>query len=72
MCSSARLATTWISTLAIHEDADRGTAIGNLRRFHELGGRIRYGTDMGNGPTPVGPNAARSRRYPRPASASTN
>ncbi len=51
------LGTTWISTLAIHGDADRGTAIGNLRRFHELGGRIRYGTDMGNGPTTVGPNA---------------
>ena len=51
------LATTWISTLAIHEDSDRGWAIGNLSRFHELGGRIRYGTDMGNGPTIVGPNA---------------
>lgn len=51
------LATTWISTLAIHGDADRDTAIGNLSRFHELGGRIRYGTDMGNGPTPVGPSA---------------
>ncbi len=51
------LATTWISTLAIHEDNDRATATENLHRFHELGGRIRYGTDMGNGPTPVGPNA---------------
>jgi imidazolonepropionase-like amidohydrolase len=50
------LATTWISTLAIHQEADRGTAIENLSRFHGLGGRIRYGTDMGNGPTPVGPN----------------
>ena len=50
------LATTWISTLAIHEDTDRATAIENLRRFHERGGRIRYGTDMGNGPAPVGPN----------------
>jgi imidazolonepropionase-like amidohydrolase len=52
----AALATTWISTLAIHEGRDRDTAIENLRRFYELGGRIRYGTDMGNGPTPVGPN----------------
>jgi imidazolonepropionase-like amidohydrolase len=52
----AALATTWISTLAIHEGEDRAIAIENLRRFHELGGRIRYGTDMGNGPTPVGPN----------------
>jgi hypothetical protein len=52
------LATTWISTLAIHEHTDRATAIENLRRFHKLGGRILYGTDMGNGPNPVGPNAA--------------
>lgn len=51
------LATTWISTLAIHEDGDRAIAIENLRRFHAMGGRIRYGTDMGNGPTPVGPSA---------------
>ncbi len=50
------LSTTWISTLAIHEDTDRATGIENLRRFHQLGGRIRYGTDMGNGPTPVGPS----------------
>lgn len=50
------LGTTWISTLAIHQGGDRATALGNLRRFHALGGRIRYGTDMGNGPNPVGPN----------------
>jgi imidazolonepropionase-like amidohydrolase len=52
----AARSTTWISTLAIHEGEDRAVAIENLRRFHELGGRIRYGTDMGNGLTPVGPN----------------
>jgi hypothetical protein len=50
------LATTWISTLAIHEGHDRATAIANLAGFHGRGGRIRYGTDMGNGPNPVGPN----------------
>ena len=50
------LATTWISTLAIHEGRDRATAIANLAGFHARGGRIRYGTDMGNGPNPVGPN----------------
>ena len=50
------LGTTWISTLAIHEGADREIAIENLGRFHQIGGRIRYGTDMGNGPNPVGPN----------------
>lgn len=50
------LTTTWISTLAIHEGEDRAVATANLRRFHALGGRIRYGTDMGNGPTPAGPS----------------
>lgn len=50
------LTTTWISTLAIHSGQDGATAIANLRRFHALGGSVRYGTDMGNGPTPVGPN----------------
>lgn len=44
---------SWISTLAIHEDAEARTAIDNARRFHEAGGTLLYGTDMGNGPTPV-------------------
>ena len=51
------LSTTWISTLAIHDAPGRAVATENLRRFRALGGRIRYGTDMGNGPTPVGPSA---------------
>ncbi len=48
----------WISTLAIHrhDDGARAVAVDNLARFHRSGGRIRYGTDMGNGPTPVGYN----------------
>jgi hypothetical protein len=50
---------TWISTFAIHSDADRGRALDNARRFTRLGGRLHYGTDMGNdmylGPTPAGP-----------------
>jgi hypothetical protein len=50
---------TWISTFAIHSDADRGRALDNARRFIRLGGRLHYGTDMGNdvcgGPTPAGP-----------------
>ncbi|MFS0895530.1 amidohydrolase family protein [Microbacterium sp. 179-I 3D3 NHS] len=46
-------ALTWISTLSIHDGAERATAIDNVRRFHEAGGSLRYGTDMGNGPTPV-------------------
>lgn len=47
---------TWISTLAIHEpgSADRATAMENVAAFHAAGGRIRYGTDMGNGPSPAG------------------
>lgn len=47
---------TWISTLDIHgwgsDTPERGTAIGNLRRFLEYGGTVRYGTDLGNGPLP--------------------
>src|SRR5690606_13660539 len=46
--------TTWISTLRIHTGADRDRAIDNLRRFHAAGGRVRYGTDMGNGPSSGG------------------
>jgi hypothetical protein len=45
----------WISTFAIHRDADRDRAVDNARRFVRFGGRLDYGTDMGNGPTPVGP-----------------
>lgn len=49
---------TIISTLAIHPpgSAARVVATDNLARFHRAGGRVRYGTDMGNGPTPVGVN----------------
>ncbi|MGN7965959.1 amidohydrolase family protein [Microbacterium sp. 22179] len=46
----------WISTLAVHDDATRAVAVGNVRRFHAAGGAVLYGTDMGNGPTPVGLN----------------
>ncbi|WP_144874448.1 hydrolase [Microbacterium sp. 1.5R] len=44
---------SWISTLSIHGGADLHVAVDNVRRFHAAGGRLRYGTDMGNGPTPV-------------------
>ncbi|WP_435747117.1 hydrolase [Microbacterium sp. PMB16] len=47
---------TWISTLAIHDGAEYRTAVDNVRRFHAAGGIVLYGTDMGNGPTPVGLN----------------
>ncbi len=46
--------TTWISTLRIHDQPDRATAIENVRRFRAAGGRILYGTDMGNGPSSGG------------------
>lgn len=52
--------TAWISTLAIHppDSEARQTATDNLVRFVSAGGRVLYGTDMGNGPTPVGFNLA--------------
>ncbi len=51
---------TWISTLDIHgwgeHNDDFVRASDNLRRFHAHGGRVLYGTDLGNGPLPVGLN----------------
>ena len=48
---------SWISTLDIHDGDTRTTAVDNVRRFHAAGGTVLYGTDMGNGPTPIGLNA---------------
>jgi len=48
----------WISTIAIHDRPTRDAVIDNVRRFHAAGGTVLYGTDMGNGPTPVGLNPA--------------
>lgn len=49
----------WISTFAIHADAERNRALDNARRFVGFGGRLEYGTDMGNdtyrGPAQPGP-----------------
>jgi hypothetical protein len=49
----------WISTVAIHPDDDRDRALHNARRFVRFGGRLDYGTDMGNdmyrGPMQPGP-----------------
>ncbi len=46
----------WVSTLDIHgygtPSADRDRAVDNLARFHAAGGRVLYGTDLGNGPLP--------------------
>ncbi|MBM7506127.1 amidohydrolase family protein [Agromyces aurantiacus] len=49
----------WISTLAIHVRDDAAvaeTAIENVRRFHAAGGRVLYGTDLGNGDLVPGVN----------------
>jgi imidazolonepropionase-like amidohydrolase len=45
-----------VSTLDIHSHSrsELETAIDNLQRFVEVGGRVRYGTDLGNGPIPPG------------------
>jgi imidazolonepropionase-like amidohydrolase len=46
----------WISTLDIHGygtlTPDQERAVDNLARFHAAGGRVLYGTDLGNGPLP--------------------
>jgi hypothetical protein len=51
---------TWISTLDIHgwgaATVEFDIASDNLRRFHAAGGRVLYGTDLGNGPLPLGVN----------------
>lgn len=51
---------TWISTLDIHGWGSPTVAFEiaseNLRRFHCKGGRVLYGTDLGNGPLPLGVN----------------
>ncbi|MFI7547065.1 amidohydrolase family protein [Actinoplanes sp. NPDC049599] len=56
---------TWISTLDIHgwgaATPERDTAVANLRRFLGAGGRVRYGTDLGNGPLPPGINVRELR-----------
>jgi imidazolonepropionase-like amidohydrolase len=49
---------TMVSTLDIHSYGKRtpqlDVALDNLRRFARGGGRVRYGTDLGNGPIPPG------------------
>lgn len=50
----------WISTIDIHgwgeQTPARAIAIENVRHFVQLGGKVLYGTDLGNGPLPVGVN----------------
>lgn len=51
-----------VSTLDIHSYGTRtpelDVAVENLRRFAEAGGKVRYGTDLGNGAIPPGIHAA--------------
>ena len=51
---------TWVSTLDIHgwgrPTHEFRVAQDNIRRFAAAGGRILYGTDLGNGPLAVGVN----------------
>jgi hypothetical protein len=46
----------WVSTLDIHgygtSSPDQDRAVDNLGRFRAAGGRVLYGTDLGNGPLP--------------------
>jgi imidazolonepropionase-like amidohydrolase len=46
----------WVSTLDIHgygtPTPDQDRAVDNLGRFRAAGGRVLYGTDLGNGPLP--------------------
>lgn len=44
---------SWISTMAIHAGDAYEHAVDNVRRFVAAGGSLLYGSDMGNGPTPV-------------------
>ncbi|MET4159940.1 hypothetical protein [Agromyces sp. PvR057] len=50
----------WISTLFVagygERTPDAARAVDNLRRFHAAGGRVLYGTDLGNGDQPLGVN----------------
>lgn len=50
-----------VSTLDIQsfggDTSEVRTAVDNLRRFHESGGMVLYGTDLGNGPIPPGVDA---------------
>jgi len=60
LAAMAARSMVWVSTLDIHGwgayGADFAVATDNVRRFAAAGGRIRYGTDLGNGPLPLGIN----------------
>ncbi|MEZ3160285.1 hypothetical protein AB1K54_06995 [Microbacterium sp. BWT-B31] len=51
---AAALGQRWLSTLRIHDDRAAEIAQHNLERFIAAGGRVLYGTDLGNGDEPPG------------------
>ncbi|WP_054146922.1 hypothetical protein [Frigoribacterium sp. RIT-PI-h] len=61
--------TTWVSTLDIHGHGAGGvgheTAVDHLSRFRAAGGRVLYGTDLGNGDLPLGVNERELRAMGR-------
>ncbi|NYF18332.1 hypothetical protein HDC37_003192 [Microbacterium sp. AK009] len=58
LIARAAAAQMWISTLDIHRDDAEAAGIAreNLRAFRAAGGRVVYGTDLGNGELPLGVN----------------
>lgn len=64
LLARAAAQTLWISTLAIHVAGSpaAATATVHLARFHRAGGRVLYGTDLGNGDLPLGVNATEIER----------
>ncbi|MCT2087496.1 hypothetical protein M3D75_15385 [Microbacterium enclense] len=46
----------WISTIDIHHGSARARTVAHLSAFAARGGRVLYGTDLGNGPLPLGVN----------------
>jgi hypothetical protein len=65
LLAAAARTTTWVSTLAIHgygvPSPALDVALANLRGFLAAGGTVRYGTDLGNGPLPLGVNPVEIR-----------
>jgi imidazolonepropionase-like amidohydrolase len=56
LAHAAEAGQIWISTLDIHRGDARARAIAHLGAFAERGGRVLYGTDLGNGLLPLGVN----------------
>lgn len=60
LARAVALGQRWISTLYVAGHGERTPqaelAVDNLRRFHAAGGRVLYGTDLGNGDQPLGVN----------------